>query len=97
MMKFIPVKNKLRVIHIPQVGVALSFKVNVEDEKMAAKIIKTLALQHIWLYDNRFIPDYSNIITVEMLSEESGEWEDYWNDELSMEWEEVETTFFQNI
>jgi hypothetical protein len=105
----IKVENKLRVCHIPQVGNfgeasgESHFYVEVKDEEQAALIINTLAQQHLWLLKNNFIPDYSNVICVEMydedIDEETGEafgWTDYWNDSECMEWDEFEETYFPN-
>jgi hypothetical protein len=95
------VKNKLRVVHFPQVGYTKSFKVEVKDEEMAYFIMMTLAYQHIWLERNHIIPDYSNVIIVEMydesIDEETGKpygWSTYYNDEEMMEWAELEETYF---
>lgn len=99
------VKNKLRVVHFPQVGSCKeSFKVEVKDEEQAYFTVNLLANQHLWLEKNRIIPDYSNAIIVEMydenIEEETGEpygWGNYWNEEEGMEWEEVEETFFKTL
>ena len=96
------VKNKLRVVHFPQVGSCKeAFKVEVKDEEQASLILNTLANQHLWLEKNRIIPDYSNAIFVEMydesIDEETGKpygWTNYHNEEECMEWEEVEETYF---
>lgn len=86
-----PVSNKLRVVHIPQVGSSIrSFYIDVADEIEAARIANVIAMQHNWLYENNFIPDFSNIITVEMYNPDSKEWENYYNEEECMEWEEYE-------
>ena len=91
------VSAKLRIIHIPQIGTNKSFKVDVANEAEAAKIIKTLAMQHLWLFENNFIPDFANIITVEMFNENEQEWEQYWNDDECMEWDELENEYFADI
>ena len=95
------VKNKLRVVHFPQVGSCKeSFKVEVKDEEQAFLILNTLANQHLWLEKNRIIPDYSNDIFVEMydetIDEETGNpygWCDYYNEDEFMDWREVEEYF----
>jgi len=93
------VKNKLRVVHIPQVP-CKSFAVDVDDEVEAKKIIDVLVYQHQFLYNNRIIPDYSNVIFVEMWDEDSdGEgtpgWVGYFNEAEEMEWEEFEETYLK--
>lgn len=98
------VTNKLRVVHFPQVGSCTkSFNVEVKDEEQASLILNTLAKQHLWLEKNRIIPDYSNVILVEMfdenIDEETGKpygWCDYYNEEECMEWDEVENTYFSS-
>lgn len=95
------VTNKLRVHHIPQVGaVKGGFKVDVKDEEQAYLMVNALANQHLWLYKHKIIPDYSNVILVEMfdetIDEETGKpygWCDYYNEKEMMEWDDVEEHF----
>jgi len=84
------VSNKLRVVHIPQVGVngSDSFIVEVDNEKEANLVVNTIANQHLWLFENNYIPDYSNALFVEMY--ENDEWVDYYNNELDLTWGEYE-------
>ncbi len=98
-----PVKFKLRVVHFPQVGINLSFNVDVKDEEEAYKIIEVLSQQHLWLYENDYIPDYSNVIFVEQyddnIDSHTGKvygWSDYYNDEECMDWDEYEETYLKN-
>jgi len=99
------VTNKLRVVHFPQVGSCKeSFNVEVKDEEQAYFAINLLANQHLWLEKNRIIHDYSNSIFVEMydncIDEETGNpygWGNYWNEEESMEWDEIEETYFHSV
>ena len=91
------VTNKLRVSHYPQVP-CKPFIVEVADEFEASKISNVLANQHLFLFENNIIPDYSNAITVEMWDENSdgeGEagWVDYWNEEEGMSFDEFEETY----
>ena len=96
------VKNKLRVSHFPQIP-CKPFIVEVKDEEQALLIRETLANQHLFLFDNNFIPDYSNIITIEMWDENSDgegnpDWVDYYNEEEGMEFDEfVETYLSVNV
>ena len=95
------IKNKIRVVHFPQVGSCKEyFAVDVKDEEQAYFTINVLANQHLWLEKNNIIPNYSNAIFVEMfdedIDEETGKpygWVDYWNDEECMEWDGVEDHF----
>ena len=70
------IKNKLRVLHYPNVP-CKPFEVEVKDEFEAYKICEVIATQHLWLFENKFIPDYANVIIVQM-----------WDEEECMEWEE---------
>ena len=85
-----PIKNKLRVCHFPQIP-CKPFIVEVKDEQQAHLIVETLANEHLFLFDDNFIPDYANIILVEMY--EDGEWQDYWNEEEFMEFDEFVETY----
>lgn len=77
----------LRVLHYAQIP-CKPFIVNVKDEYEAYKIINTLADQHLFLFDKKIIPDYSNILLVQMEDEDG--WVDYYNEEEGLEWSEVE-------
>ena len=103
-MEFIQVQNKLRVVHYPQVGCDKSFIVEVKNEEEAFLITNTLANQHLWLHENKFIPDYANVILVELFDtdideeSETGEpygWVDYFNESIG-EWDDVEE-YFQSL
>lgn len=85
--------NKLRVCHYPQIP-CKPFIVEVKDEEQARLIEKTLIDQHLWLYENRIIPDYANAIAVEMYDENIDEetnkpygWCCYYNFSLDLDWE----------
>ena len=98
-----PIKNKLRVVHFPQVGTCKkSFIVEVKNEEEAFKIMDVLATQHLWLLENNLINDYSNAIFVEMFDETIDTvtnnpfgWCDYYNEEEEMEWDELENKYFR--
>jgi hypothetical protein len=92
--------KKLQVWHYPQVP-CKPFIVDVKDEFEAKKIVYTLASQHLWLYTNRIIPDYSNSIQVMMFDEDSDgegtpDWINYYNDTEDMEWDEFVETYISN-
>lgn len=94
-MKLVP--NKLQVQHFAQVP-CKPFCVDVKNEEEANFVTNLLANQHLFLFKEKIIPDYSNIITVVMWSEDiDGEgtvgWEDYWNEEEGMEWNEFESVY----
>lgn len=67
-LNYTPVPNKIRVCHYPNVP-CQPFIVEVDNEREANLIVETLALQHLWLYENKMIPDYNNVITIEMWDE----------------------------
>ena len=91
----INVSNKLRIYHIAQVP-CKPFYVEVENEKEASKIMDVLTNQHLFLYEENIIPDYSNVMGVEMFDEYENDWLDYYNDEEEMEWDEFEKTYLKN-
>lgn len=94
------VSNKLRVLHYPQVPCE-PFFVDVKDEEQALLISKILANQHLFLYNNHFISDYSNVITVVMWDENSDgegtpDWVDYYNEDEGMEFDEFVETYLSS-
>lgn len=82
--------NKLRIKHFAQIP-CKPFIVEVKDEVDAARIIDILAMQHLFLYNQKIIPDYSNALIVEMF--EDDEWVDYFNDDEGMDFNEFENTY----
>jgi hypothetical protein len=82
--------KKLQVHHYPQVP-CTPFAVDVKDEYEAAKMIDTLADQHVWLFKNKIIPDYCNSFNVVML--DGSEWVDYWNEAEQMGWDDLEAVY----
>jgi len=91
-MEFQKVPNKLQVRHDAQIP-CKPFCVDVKDEYEAKKIVDVLANQHLFLFEQKIIPDYANAITVVMWNEEDKEWEDYYNEAESMEWWELEEEY----
>ena len=79
--------KNLRVYHYPQVGYDIVFTIEVKNEDEAYIVIQALALQHLMLFKEGLINDYSNVLGVEMF--EDGEWVDYM-DEEGREWSEIE-------
>jgi hypothetical protein len=93
------VKNKLQVRHYAQVP-CKPFCVDVDDEIEAKKVMDILTYQHLFLFHNKIIPDYANMITVVMWDEDSdGEgtpgWGNYHNEDEGMEWDEFEETYLK--
>ena len=85
------IANKLRVCHYPQIP-CKPFIQEVESEREAFLVEQVMALQHLFLFENEMIPDYSNAISVQMY--EDGEWVDYWNENEVMDWDELRDTYF---
>lgn len=82
--------KRLQVHHYPQIP-CNPFCVEVKDEYEAAKLMDTLADQHIWLYNNKLIPDYANMLNVVMW--DGSEWVDYWNEAEQMNWDDLEAVY----
>jgi len=91
------VSNKLRVAHFPQIPCE-PFIVEVKDEEQAFLVAEALANQHLFLFANRMIPDYTNVVIVEMFDPNSdgdgnADWVDYFNEQESMDWDEFADTY----
>lgn len=86
--------KRLQVHHYPQVP-CNPFSVEVKDEYEAAKMIDTLADQHIWLFKNLLIPDYCNSFNVVMW--DGSEWVDYWNEAEQMNWDDFEEAYADEL
>lgn len=88
--------KRLQVHHYPQVtSLCKAFCVEVENEYEAIKMVNALADQHIWLFQNRIIPDYANSFNVAMW--DGSEWVDYWNEKEQMNWEDFEAVYENEI
>lgn len=88
------ITKPIRVIHFPQVGNPFSFVVNVANEREAFLVKTTLANQHLFLLEQDIIEDYSNVIIIEMF--ENGDWEDYYNEEEQMNFDEFSSTYLED-
>lgn len=86
--------KKLRVLHYPQIP-CKPFIAEVENEKEAYIISETLAHQHLFLFAYDFIPDYSNIILVQMYDEKEEDWVDYYNEQEDMDWNEYIDNYYE--
>lgn len=91
------VQEKLRVLHFAQVP-CKPFIVEVADEIEANKIMNILANQHLFLLEQKIIPDFANVITVEMYMEDSDgdgtpDWCGYFNDAEGMDWDEFKDEY----
>jgi len=86
-------KHQIRVVHIPQVPMK-GFVVHVKNEREAYLIDQTLSDQHIFLYEKNIIPDYANVICVQVwddtleFDKDGEKWTDYYNESENMEWGE---------
>lgn len=88
------VMNKLRVYHFPQVP-CKAFYVEVLDEIEGYRIMEILAQQHLFLYNAKIIPDYSNSIGIEMFDEDEQAWVSYFNKEEDMDWEDFVEAYLE--
>jgi hypothetical protein len=75
--------NKFRVVHHPQIPCE-PFTVDVKDLATACTVSEALADQHLFLFENNFIPDYSNVIEVLEWDEEEQDWAE------CVEWLEIQ-------
>ena len=87
-MKFTPIENQIRITHIPQVGCSKAFVTEVKNESEAHLLVNVLADQHLFLFDNKFIPDYANTLFVEMKTSEG--WQNYYNEPMDLDWDELQ-------
>lgn len=85
-------KRLLRVCHYPQIPCD-PFTVDVKDEEQAYVVEQALIHQHLFLFEHNIIPDYCNAIMIEMFDD--GEWVDYFNDELDMDWDQYCNDYFK--
>ena len=72
--------KRFKVTHQPQVDYTDRFEVEVNTLSEAELIADTLANQHLWLRESKFIPDYSNIIFIEVFLD--GEWVEVTEDDI---------------
>jgi len=86
--------KRLQVHHFPQVP-CQSFTVEVKDEYEAIRLINILADQHIWLFQNKIIPDYCNTFNVTMW--DGSDWVDYYNEAEEMTWDDFEAIYENEI
>lgn len=97
------VSNKLRVVHIPQLGTNKIFKAEVSNEREAFLVSEVLANQHLFLYEQNFIHDYSNVIFVEMWDEnmeadgDGNKWCNYHNEGEDMDWDQFKEVYSDYI
>lgn len=82
--------KRLRVTHIPQVPMK-GFEVEVMSEREAYLLCEVFANQHLFLYENNVIPDYSNAIIVEQW--EDGEWQVFFDHKNGLEWDDFVAEF----
>lgn len=79
--------KKLRVLHYPQVPCD-PFFVDVKNEEEAYLVQQTLADQHLFLFNNNFIDDYTNVISVVQWDDEGNDWIDFFDDTEYLDWDE---------
>ena len=68
--------NKMRVWWMPQVPMK-SFTVDIDTLEEGVLLLNTLANYDIFQLENNIKPDFSNMGGIELLDNESGEWEEW--------------------
>lgn len=91
---FKKVGHSLRICHYAQVPCKPFIVENIKDEFDAIRIVNILSYQHLFLFKEKIISDYSNMIMVDMKVEEA--WESYWNDFENMDWNDFKTFYEEN-
>ena len=82
-----------RVLHFAQVP-CKPFVAAAKDMETAVAIAEAVSLQHLFLFDQGIIPDYSNVVTIEVWDGE--EWEEVDDDNpvresITADYEELTT------
>lgn len=94
--------KRIKVSHFAQLP-CKPYEVEVQNEQEAALLEKVLAEQHLFLFENKIIPDYSNAIVVSVWDEDAdGEgnagWVDFYHEEedgWQIDWEEYKENYLQ--
>lgn len=73
-----PLKNELRVWHIPQIP-GEPFRVKVESPEEAVKVLNILAKYDLFQLGHNIKPDYSNAAGLEVF--EDGEWSEWYSED----------------
>lgn len=101
--EFKSINKGLRIVHFPQLGSKVEITIDVPYyegeiiERKAYEILTILSLHHIKLYEKGIIPDFANSMIVEMFDEESNGWVDYFNEEMGMDWFDIENYFDDKV
>lgn len=66
--------SKLRVCHIPQLGVDATFKVEVNSVVEAKKVMDLLSCYDLFQLEHKIKPDFSNICMLQQWNEEEQDW-----------------------
>ena len=72
--------KKMRVWWMPQVGANATFYVPVNSVEQAKQFMDMLAAYDCFQWNHNIKPDYCNCGGLQVLDEESGEWEDWYYD-----------------
>lgn len=71
-------KEKLRLIHIPQLGARAEIIIEVESLEEALRVSEILAYYDLMQYEKKIKSDYTNMTLLEMYKD--GEWTTYYNE-----------------
>lgn len=83
---------RLLVYHYAQVPCE-PFKVEVDSIEKAMLLEEVLAKQHCFLFDQNIIPDYCNVITVQMWNEDKQDWSNC--DEEGNDWDTLQELYLE--
>ncbi|RYC70737.1 hypothetical protein [Spirosoma sordidisoli] len=79
--------KKLRIWHVPQVP-GERMIVEVPDLASARLVLNTLAQYDLFQLEQNIKPDFANAQGLEVLDPATGEWEDWYDDETGLSFEE---------
>lgn len=83
---------RLLVQHYAQVPCE-PFKVEVDSIEKAMLLEEVFANQHCFLFDKKIIPDYCNVITVQIWNKDEQDWSDC--DEEGNDWETIQELYLE--
>ena len=89
--------QKLRIWWIPQIGANIPrFIVEVNDLAQAKLLLDTLAVYDIFQLENNIKPDFANAGGLEVWNENDNDWEDWYDEETGMDFDEYCREILEN-
>ena len=83
-------EKKLRVWWMPQVGANATFYVPVASVEQARRVMDILAAYDCFQYNHNIKPDYCNCGGLQMLDDETGEWEEWYMEDAEYYYDDVD-------